>query len=193
MVHELFVKYCGLTLDEAKKKKKSMSQSLWQIGRPDLNAFFFLFVFLTLFFLSSTNVKLDLVTTLFSMKYGTRYLDEQDTRQTIKELKKCVVQSVLLCLSCLLTGNFIKIGQKIKLAKTIKSLNFDESNAHRKTNARNRFETYNWFFSLIYKKQNKTKQKQTKTKTNKQTNKNNNKNKQKQNKHKNTHNSKSYD
>ena len=33
-----------------------------------------------------------------------------------------------------------KVGEKIK------SLNFAESNAHRKTNARGSFETYNLFF-----------------------------------------------
>ena len=57
-----------------------MSQSLRQIGRPGLHPFFF-------------PVKFESVTTLFSMKYGTWFLDEQDTRQNT-ELKKCIVQSV---------------------------------------------------------------------------------------------------
>ena len=43
------------------KKKKSMSQSLWQIERPDLNAFMFLFCFV---FLSSRRVKFESFTTL---------------------------------------------------------------------------------------------------------------------------------
>ena len=40
--------------------------------------------------------------------------------------------------------------EKIKRAKKIESLNFAESDAHRKTNARGSCETYNlFFFSLI--------------------------------------------
>ena len=53
------------------------------------------------------------------------------------QLKKSVVQSVLLCLSCLfiyiLTSKFIKKLKKIYTQakkKNIKSLNFAESNAH---------------------------------------------------------------
>ena len=45
----------------------------------------------------------------------------------------------------ILTTKFIKNWKKIKQEK-IKSLNFDESNAHRKTNAHGNFETYNLFF-----------------------------------------------
>ena len=71
-------------------------------------------------------------------------LDEQDTRQNT-ELKTSVVQSVLLCLTHLflyiLTSKFIKTWKKIKQAKKIQTLNFAESNAHRKTNARGSFET----------------------------------------------------
>ena len=139
-----------------------MSQSLWQIGRPDLNVcvFFFVFFFNVFFFffpssfflsfLSSRHVKFGSVTTLFSMKYGTWFLDEQDTRQNT-EFKKSVVQSVLLCLSCLfmysLTSKFKKkkkkIEKKLSKQKKIKSLNFAKSNADRKTNARGSFETYN--------------------------------------------------
>ena len=102
------------------KKKYSMSHSLWQIERPDLKpcSFFTCFLFF-FFFLSSRRVKFESVTTLCSIKYGTWLLDEQDTRKNT-ELKKSVVQSVLLCLSCLfmytLTGNFIKNWKK-KLSK----------------------------------------------------------------------------
>ena len=53
---------------------------------------FFLFFF---FFLSSRRVRFESVTAL---KYGTWFLDEQDTRQNT-ELKKSVVHSVSLCLS----------------------------------------------------------------------------------------------
>ena len=64
-------------------------------------------------------------------------MDKQDTKQNT-ELKKSVVQSVLLCLSCLfiyiLTCKFIKkTEKKIKQAKKkIKSLNYAESNVHQK-------------------------------------------------------------
>ena len=80
-------------------------------------------------------------------------LDEQDTRQNA-ELKKSVVQSLLLCLSCLfmfiLAIKFIKKKwrKKNKQVKKIKNLNFAESNAHRETNARGSFETYNLFIFL---------------------------------------------
>ena len=78
-------------------------------------------------------------------------MDKQDTRQNT-ELKQSVVQSVLLCLSCpfmyILTSEFIKKKKK-KKKKRIKSLNFAESNAHRKTNAHGSFETYNLFFLAL--------------------------------------------
>ena len=90
-----------------------MSQSSWQIGRPDLNAFFLNIFF---FFLSSRRVRFESVTAL---KYGTWFLDEQDTRQNT-ELKKSVVQSVSLCLTYLflyiLTRKFIKNWKK-KISK----------------------------------------------------------------------------
>ena len=48
------------------------------------------------------------------------FFDEQDTRQNT-ELKKSVIQSVLLCLSCLfmyiLTSKFLKTEKEIKQAK----------------------------------------------------------------------------
>ena len=107
------------------KKIISLSQSLRQIGKPDLNAvfltffFFFVFCFFVFFFLSSSRFKFEPATTLFSMKYGILFLDKEDTKQN-KELKKYLVQSVLLCLSCLffyiLTSKFIKDWEK-KLSK----------------------------------------------------------------------------
>ena len=61
------------------------------------------------------------------MKYGTWFMDEQDTRQNI-ELKNSVVQSVLLCQLCLfmyiLTSKYIKNGKKklsIQKKKKIKA------------------------------------------------------------------------
>ena len=80
-------------------------------------------------------------------------MDEQDTRQhRVEEVccTKCFIVG-LLCLLMyilhILTSKFIKkMKKKNKQAKTIKSLNFAESNAHRKTNVRTSFETYNLFF-----------------------------------------------
>ena len=76
-------------------------------------------------------------------------MDEQDTRQNA-ELKKSVVQSVLLYLSCLfmyiLTSKFIINWKKNKQAKKIKSLNFAESSAHRKTHTRSSF----WDIQFIF-------------------------------------------
>ena len=67
--------------------------------------------FIIFFFLSNRRVTFGSVTNLFSMKYGTWFMDQKDTRQNT-ELKKSVVQSVLLCLSYLfmyiLTSKFIK-------------------------------------------------------------------------------------
>ena len=80
-------------------------------------------------------------------------MDEQDTRQNT-ELKKSVMQSVLLCLSLSFHVYFDKqvhkkTGKKLSKQKKIQSLNFAESNAHRKTNARGSFETYNLFFLAL--------------------------------------------
>ena len=86
--------------------------------------FCFVFVFVVVvFFLSSRRAKFELITALFSMKYGTWILDEQNTRQNT-ELKKSVVQSVLFCLSYLfmyiLTSKFIKKWKKKKTKQAIK-------------------------------------------------------------------------
>ena len=93
--------------------------------------FFFniLFFFFLFFFLSSKTCQIwvghnFVQHEIWNLIYGwTRYKTEHT------ELKKSVVQSVLLCLSCLfmyiLTSKFIKNWKKkIKQAKKIKSLNF---------------------------------------------------------------------
>ena len=86
------------------------------------------------------------------MKYGTSFLDEQDTRQNTK-LKKSVVQSVLSCLSHLfmyiLTSKLIKNWEKKLSSKKIKSLNFAESNVHRKTMRTAALRHRIYFLSLI--------------------------------------------
>ena len=43
-----------------------------------------------------------------------------------------------------------KLKKKIKRAKKFQTLDFAESNAHRKTNARGSFETYDLFFLALY-------------------------------------------
>ena len=98
---------------QAKRKKKSVSKLVtdWKTWPKCV---FFLNIFSPL---SSRRVKFGSVTTSFSMKYGTWFMDEQDTRQNTS-FKKSVVQSVLLCLSCLfmyiLTSKFIKTGKKLE-------------------------------------------------------------------------------
>ena len=75
-------------------------------------------------------------------------MDEQDTR--LHKMKRYDRHKKTLCTN-ILTKKFMKNWKKNKQAKKkIKSLNFVESNAHQKTNARGSFETYNlFFFSLI--------------------------------------------
>ena len=78
-----------------------------------------------------------------------------NNKQDRAQLKKSVVQSVLLCLSCffmdILTSKFITNWEKkLSKKKKIKSLNFAESNVHRKTNACCSFETYNLCFLALH-------------------------------------------
>ena len=86
---------------------------------------------------------------LSSIKFATWFLDEQDTRASSRSLWT-VVWCVLLCLSYLFMqiwqANSWKRVKKKAIKKEMKSLNFAESNAHRKTNVRGSFETE--FFSL---------------------------------------------
>ena len=121
-----------------------MSQSLWHIGRPDLNAFFFFLILMECLFFSLVGCLLLLLLLflfflsfwaadvsnfsrsqpLFSMKYGTWFMDEQDTTRRSTELKKSVVQSVLFCLSYLfiiLTSKLVKKLKKNSQAKKLKA------------------------------------------------------------------------
>ena len=70
------------------KKKNSMSQSLWQIEKPDLNAFFFF---------EQQTFQIWVGHNFDQYEIWNLVLDEQVTRQNT-EFKKSVVQSVLLCL-----------------------------------------------------------------------------------------------
>ena len=87
---------------------------------------------------------------LSRVKYETWFFGVLDTRlvQTrAQEFKKFVVQFVLLCLSYLLMYILEKKNKKRK--NKIKSLNFAESNAHRKTNARGSFEIEFFCLALL--------------------------------------------
>ena len=114
----------------------------------------FLRCVLKCFSLRSKRVKLESVTTLFSVKYGTWFLDEQDTRQST-ELKKSVVQSVLLCLSYLfmyiLTSKFIKKnGKKLSKQKKIQKLEFCQIKRAPKTECAQRLLRHRIFLALSY-------------------------------------------
>ena len=110
--------------------------------------FFFFF-----FFLSSRRVKPGSVTTLSSMKHKAWFMDEQDTRQNT-ELKKSVVESVLLRLPCLfmyiLTTKFIKkLGKKISKENKLKaSMLLNQMRTEKQTRAAALRHTI-YFFSLI--------------------------------------------
>ena len=126
-----------------------MSQRSWQIGRPDLNAFFFFFFFP----LSSRRIRFESFTAL---KYGTWFIDEQDTRQNT-ELKKSVVQSVSLCLSYLflyiLTSKLIKKLEKKLSKQKKKNLNLEFrwiKRAPKNKCARQLWDIRFIFFSLIW-------------------------------------------
>ena len=79
------------------KKINAMSQSSWQIGRPDLNAVFFNVFF---FFSWAADVSDLSRLQLWNMELDIWMNKIQDTRQNT-ELKKSIVQSVSLCLSYL--------------------------------------------------------------------------------------------
>ena len=132
------------------KKKNSMSQSLWQIGEPDLNEGFFFFSSSSFFFSEQLTFQIwvghnFVQYEIWNLIFGwTRYKTEH-------RVEEVCCPNVLLCLSCLfiyiLTSKFIKkLKKKNNQAKKIKSLNFAASNAHRKTNMHDSFETYNLFF-----------------------------------------------
>ena len=108
-----------------------------------LFCFVFVFVLFWFFFpVSSRRVRFEFVTALFSMKYGTCFLNEHDTRQNTVEVvccSKCFIVS-FISFHVYFDKQVHKNMKKIKHAK-IRSLNFAESNTHRKTNASDSFET----------------------------------------------------
>ena len=113
----LLIVFISLEIMVRLKKRNSMSQSLWQIGRPDLNAFFFFFLFSFFFFSFPEHQTCQIWVSHNFVQYeiyGTSFLDKQDTRQ-YTELKKSVVQSVYSDKQV-----HKKLGEK-KLSKKIKS------------------------------------------------------------------------
>ena len=116
-----------------------------------LRVFFFSLLLLLLFWAADvSNLSRSQLCSVWYME-----LDKQDTKQNT-ELKKSVVQSVLLCLSCIfmyiLTSKFIMNWTKNKQAKKkIKASILLYQTRTEKTNARGSFETYNYFFSLVCK------------------------------------------
>ena len=113
----LRIVYVGKVSDMNKAKKiNAMSQSLRQIGRPDLNAFFvclFVFVFVCLFFSEAADVSDLSRSQLWNMEldFGwTRYKTEH-------ELKKSVVKSLSYLFLYILTSKFIKNWKKLSKQK----------------------------------------------------------------------------
>ena len=75
----------------------TFSSHCYQKTKVNLMKFFKLFFFF-FFFMSSRCVKFGSLTTLFSMKYGTWFMDEQGTRQNTelkKSCTKCFIVSVM--------------------------------------------------------------------------------------------------
>ena len=107
---------CKLSLGKAKKKKNnnnSVSQSLWQIGRP---AGFFLTFFFFFFCLSSRHVKFELVTILlWNMELDFWMNKIQDRAQSWRSLLFKVFSCVCYVFSCIfdkyLTNKFVKNGK----------------------------------------------------------------------------------
>ena len=105
---------------KAKKNKTNvMSQSSWQIGRPDLNAFFnrfffslslFLFFFFFFFLLSSRRVRFESFTAL---KYGTWFWMNkiQDRTQSWRSLLFKVFHCVCHIFSCIFWQVHKKLGK----------------------------------------------------------------------------------
>ena len=120
--------HCDLMTYKAKKKINAMSQSSWQIGRPDLNAVFF-----NVFFFWAANVWDLSRSQLWNMEldFGwTRYKAEHKSwRSLLFKVFHCVCH----IFSCIFwQASHKKTEKKIKRAKKIQNLNFAESNAHRK-------------------------------------------------------------
>ena len=133
------------TLTEA-IRKKSMSQSLWEIGRPDLNVVFF-FPWAA----DVSNLSRSQLCSLWNMELAW-FMDEQDARQDT-ELKKSIVRSVLLCLSCpfmyILTSKFIKNWKKNdQVKKKIKAWILVNQSGTEKQTREAAFRYTFFFFSL---------------------------------------------
>ena len=132
------------------KKTISMSQSLWQIGKPDLNAIFNLFIFFSeqqtfQIWVGHNFVQYEIWNLIFRR---TRYKTEHIVEEVC--CSKCFIVSVVsFHLYFDKQVHKKKLNKKLskkKKRKKIKRLNFAESNAHRKTNARGRL----WVIQFIF-------------------------------------------
>ena len=75
------------------------------------------------------------------------WMSKNQTEQSWRSLLFKVFHCVCHIFSCDFDKKFHKSWKKkIKQAKKFQTLDFAESNAHRKTNARGSFETYDLFF-----------------------------------------------
>ena len=124
------------------KKINTMSQSSWQIGRPNLNAVFYN-VFFFFFHAEQQTCQIWVVHSfeIWNLIFGwTRYKTEHSFVEVC--CLKCFIVSVI-SFHVYFDKQVHKKTEKKKnkQAKKIKTLNFAESNAHRKTNARGSFET----------------------------------------------------
>ena len=123
-----------------------MSQSLWQIGKPDLNAFFLPFFF---FFPEQQTFQIwvghnFVQYEIWNLIFGwTRYKKEQGVEEVC--CSKCFIVSVM-SFHLYFDKQVHKTTAKKLSKKKIKSWNFAESNAHWKTNGRGSFEKNNFFF-----------------------------------------------
>ena len=110
----------SITVRVRLKKINAMSQSSWQIGKPDLNAVFFNVFFFFLFFLSSRSVRFELVTAL---KYGTWFWMNkiQDRTQSWRSLLFRVFHYACHIFSCIFwQASSFKTGKKLCQQKKFK-------------------------------------------------------------------------
>ena len=135
-----------IRLKKKKKKINAMSQSSWQIGRPDLNAFFFW----TFFFPEQQTCQIWVGHSfeIWNLIFGwARYKTEHRVEEVC--CSKCFIVFVISFLVYFDKKVHKKLKKEIKQANKFQTLDFAESNAHRKTNARGSFDIWFIFFSLI--------------------------------------------
>ena len=127
------------------KKKKTLSQSLREFFKPTRHAVFY-FLFYFIFFYFNWHLPPRTSKTKNDWKVSTSVFSE------IKQDFTCFLSSHVLKFfqnSKLSSFFVVKMKKKKIQEKKNESLNFAESNAHRKTNAGGSFETQNLFFLAL--------------------------------------------